>query len=122
MSFLGMGPLEILLILMVGFIVMGPDRMVDAARLLGKVTREARKMAEALPSLRLDDEQVDLPEGSRGSSDEGPDPRVSSGADVANTDEADGRGPSEDGPVAFKSTGSAESPRESNGSQWQDKA
>ena len=125
MSFLGMGPLEILLILMVGFIVMGPDRMFDAARLLGKATREARKMAEDLPRLGLEDEQVDAPEGHKGPSDEGPGPRVSpagADADSASTDEADGRGTKEDGPVAFQSTGPADPPRESEGPQQQDKA
>ena len=31
MTFLGMGPLEVMIILVVAFIVLGPQRMMDAA-------------------------------------------------------------------------------------------
>ncbi len=48
MTFLGMGPLEVMVILVVAFIVLGPQRMMDAARLLGKVTREVRRMSQGL--------------------------------------------------------------------------
>ena len=40
MSFLGMGTMEIFIILLVAFIFLGPERMVDAARTLGKWTGE----------------------------------------------------------------------------------
>ena len=39
MNFLGMGSLEVLAILLVAFIFLGPDRMVEAARFLGKMAR-----------------------------------------------------------------------------------
>ena len=42
MSFLGMGTMEIFIILLVAFIFLGPERMVDAARTLGKWTGELR--------------------------------------------------------------------------------
>ena len=48
MTFLGMGPLEVMIILVVAFIVLGPQRMMDAARLLGKATREVRRMSQGL--------------------------------------------------------------------------
>ena len=48
MTFLGMGPLEVMVILLVAFMVLGPQRMMDAARLLGKATREVRRMSQGL--------------------------------------------------------------------------
>ena len=48
MSFLGMGTMEILLILVLAFIFLGPERMLDAARMLGKLVREGRKLASEL--------------------------------------------------------------------------
>ena len=48
MTFLGMGPLEVMIILVVAFIVLGPQRMLDAAKLLGKATREVRRMSQGL--------------------------------------------------------------------------
>ena len=57
MSVLGMGPMEILVVLVIAFIVLGPDKMVTAARMLGRATGELRRMAEGLPQLTLEDEQ-----------------------------------------------------------------
>ena len=48
MTFLGMGPLEVMIILVVAFMVLGPQRMIDAAKLLGKATREVRRMSQGL--------------------------------------------------------------------------
>ncbi len=56
MSILGMGPLEVLLVLLLAFILLGPQRMVDAARMLGKASREMRRLADELPSFSLDEE------------------------------------------------------------------
>ena len=55
MSFLGMGTLEILVILLVAFILLGPERMIDAGKLMGRATREVRRMTEGLNELTLDD-------------------------------------------------------------------
>ena len=54
MSFLGMGPMEILIILLVAFIFLGPERMVDAARTLGKWTGELRRMGSTVQA-EMDD-------------------------------------------------------------------
>jgi len=59
MNILGMGTLEVLVILLVAFIVIGPEQMVVAARLLGKATREMGRLTAGLPDLMLDEE---LPE------------------------------------------------------------
>lgn len=57
MNILGMGTLEILVIMLVAFIVIGPSQMIVAARLLGKATREMKRITEDFPSLLLDEEQ-----------------------------------------------------------------
>ena len=44
MNFLGMGPLEIAIIMLLAFIFLGPERMMDAARQFGKLSRELRRM------------------------------------------------------------------------------
>ena len=56
MNLIGMGPMEVLLVLLVAFIFLGPDRMVDAARLLGKAAREVRRLTAELPDFTLDAE------------------------------------------------------------------
>ena len=58
MNFLGMGPMEVLIVLLVAFIFLGPERMVDAARMLGKATRELSRMPAELPRLDLDQDDV----------------------------------------------------------------
>ena len=56
MSFLGMGTFEILVVLLLAFILLGPERMFDVARKLGKLVAEVRKMAADLPDIVLDEE------------------------------------------------------------------
>lgn len=48
MSFIGMGPLEVLLALVVAFLVMGPQRMIDIAKLFGKALSELRRLNSGL--------------------------------------------------------------------------
>ncbi len=43
MNFLGMGFMELAVILVIAFLVMGPARTIDMARNLGKLVGEARK-------------------------------------------------------------------------------
>ena len=64
MNFLGMGPMEVFIVLLVAFIFLGPERMVDAAKMLGKATRELSRMAAELPRLDLDQDDV-FPSGPR---------------------------------------------------------
>lgn len=56
MNFLGMGTMEVLIVLLVAFIFLGPERMVDAARLMGKAVREVRRLSAELPRLDLDED------------------------------------------------------------------
>ena len=96
MNILGMGTLEILVVLLIAFIFLGPQRMVDAARLLGKASREIRRLSQDLPRMVIDD----YPEGSTAA-------RQTARVGV---DKVDGAGPTEqeeanaaeDLPVAFQ--------------------
>ena len=101
MTFVGMGPLEILVVLLVAFIVMGPDRMLTAARTIGKVTGELRRLADGLPQISLDEEPTERPIVHRRG---GPSSRT--GATETPTrppeDAEDEPEPEPDGPVAFK--------------------
>ena len=68
MSFLGMGPLEILLILVIAFIFLGPERMIDSARLLGRAVREARRFASEIPRIVVEDDDIKLVSAGKSSS------------------------------------------------------
>ncbi len=61
MNFLGMGTTEILIIALIAFVLLGPQRMIDAAKMAGKATREIRKTIDDLPSLDLDITGDDAP-------------------------------------------------------------
>ena len=65
MSFLGMGVLEILVILLVAFIFLGPERMMDAARFLARAVREGRNLASSIPRVVVEDDDVKIVEGGR---------------------------------------------------------
>ena len=121
MNFLGLGPMEVLIVLLVAFIFLGPERMVDAARLLGKAMREVRRMAAELPSLDLDEDDTRPAEGPVVHRGGGPNPgparqigggppstdsldphesgTASPNASPSHADESSGSG---DGPVAFR--------------------
>ena len=65
MSFLGMGTFEILIILLVAFIFLGPERMIDTARTLGKWTGELRRMGSTMQAEMDDFTNVGAPLTSR---------------------------------------------------------
>jgi len=44
MNFLGMGPLELIVILALALVVFGPDKLPEMAQQVGKAIREVRKM------------------------------------------------------------------------------
>ena len=47
MNLLGIGNLELIMILLVALVILGPGRMVDAARATGKFWREAQRVLRA---------------------------------------------------------------------------
>ena len=97
MNIFGMGPLEILVIALIAFILLGPQRMVDAARLLGKTTKEVRRLTDELPKIVLDEEQGQP----SGTSSTRRDQEAGQG-----TGESEGEEVAADGPVAFRSADS----------------
>ena len=109
-----MGPFEIIIVLLVAFIVLGPERMADAARTLGKWTGEIRRMGAGARAEMDDLIAEDAPR--QADSRRAP-------ADANHADPA----PADDGPVAFRggaaasdtqtagqTAGKAASPREAH--------
>ena len=103
MNFLGMGTLEVLVVLLVAFIFLGPQRMVDAARIFGKMMAEVRRMTVDLPQLLVDE---GTPEPDNNPKAAG---RVGSptAQRVDGPREGDNQGNGGEGPVAFRRTGQA---------------
>ena len=100
MGFFGMGPMEILLVLVIAFVFLGPERMVDAARLLGKAVREGRRLASELPQVVIEDDDIRIVNYGRSpSSHEKKD--TGHGEGPGQDGAPDGPGDS-DGPVSFK--------------------
>ena len=48
MSFMGMGFLEILVVFLIGFVLVGPERMMEMGKKAGKMLGELRRMSEGL--------------------------------------------------------------------------
>ena len=92
MSFLGMGPFEIIIVLLVAFIFLGPERMAEAARTLGKWTGEIRRMGAGARAEMDDLIAEDAPRQTE---------RRSAAADANHAEPATSAEP-DDGPVAFR--------------------
>ena len=58
MNLFGMGSLEVLVILLVGFLVLGPSRLLGLAKGMGKITREFRNATSQIT--RIADEETDV--------------------------------------------------------------
>ena len=59
MDFLGIGSLELLAILLVAFLVLGPTRMAEVARSLGNFIRDVRRTTGEIPAmLELEEEEA----------------------------------------------------------------
>ena len=66
MDFFGIGVLELAFILVVALLVLGPNRMVDVARTLGKHVRELQRATSELPRLlTLEDDEPKAPPAQR---------------------------------------------------------
>ena len=62
MDIFGIGPLELVFVLVVALLVLGPGKMVDVAKNLGKVVRELQRATAELPKLvSLEDEKPTPP-------------------------------------------------------------
>ena len=99
MNIIGMGPLEVLVILLLAFILLGPQKMVDGARLLGRAYREVRRMSAELPAMVLEDEPSRT---ERRTSEEAPRRVGDDRSADAGGGEPRGEDGSVEGPVAFQ--------------------
>ena len=62
MNFFGMGILELVFVLMMALLVLGPAKMVDVARTLGKYVRQMQRVSLELPRLlSMEDEPPQTP-------------------------------------------------------------
>lgn len=61
MDFLGIGPIELLVIALIAFLFLGPTRMIEVSQSLGKILREIRRTTNELPKLLSLDEPLDQP-------------------------------------------------------------
>ena len=52
---MGMGTMEILVILLVSFILLGPQKMIEASRMLGKAVGQMRRKVQEIPRVELED-------------------------------------------------------------------
>ena len=52
---MGMGTMEILVILLVSFILLGPQKMIEASRMLGKAVGQMRRIVQEIPRVELAD-------------------------------------------------------------------
>ena len=51
---LGMGSMEILVVLLVSFLVLGPQKMISGARMMGDLLAEAKRFAQQIPHSDVD--------------------------------------------------------------------
>ena len=107
MNFLGMGTPEILVVLLVAFLLLGPERMINAAKTLGKYAGEMRRMASEIPDLTLDGTERGYGDGPIVHRGGGPNPSARPRTEETPPGEAAGDegaepAPEDDGPVPFR--------------------
>ena len=68
MDIFGIGPMELILILFVALIFLGPGRMADAGRYLGKAVRDLRKATSDMSKLVLEEPEEKPLEGPKSDS------------------------------------------------------
>ena len=78
MNFFGIGPLELIFVLVLALLVLGPNRMVDAARTLGKYVREFQRATSEIPRLISLDDEPSPPQSAAGKL---PDPKSDDDSD-----------------------------------------
>ena len=101
MSLLGIGPPELIVVLLVAFIFLGPQRMIEAARLFGRLTREIRKMTDELREMVDIDDIINPRPADK--TDQTPTPQTESTSNQASELDDNGAVGEPDGPISFKS-------------------
>ncbi len=93
-----MGPLEILVVALLAFILLGPQKMMEGARLFGKASKEIRRMTDELQTTITLEEEPDYSKKPAPSSD-----MSSNGSkETSEAPEQQDDPPGDDGPVTFK--------------------
>ena len=102
MSLLGMGTMEVFVVLLVAFIFLGPARMIETGKSLGRAIRQLRQMSADLSESWLDEEDFSLDErpkvhrrGGRGAPSKGND---------SGPGESGGQATGSEGPVAYRTS------------------
>lgn len=94
---MGMGTLEVIVILLVAFVFLGPRKMIDGARFLGKLVLQVRQMADEIPNIDLDEDKVVGENGTKYAGE-----RESIGNSSASSYSASQIDESIEGPISFK--------------------
>ena len=99
---MGMGGMEILVILLVAFILLGPAKMVAASRSLGKLVGQMRRMADQIPHVDLKEFDNELTvDDEKNDKDRSPNIHDVSNQDISNKNTVDIE--NSDAPVPFRS-------------------
>tara|TARA_B100001123_G_scaffold362151_1_gene419115 strand:- start:1087 stop:1479 length:393 start_codon:yes stop_codon:yes gene_type:complete len=99
---MGMGGMEILVILLVAFILLGPAKMIEASRSLGKLVGQMRRMADQIPHVDLKELDNELSvDDEKNDKDRSSNIRDVSNQDISNKNTEDIE--NSDAPVPFRS-------------------
>ena len=99
---MGMGGMEILVILLVAFILLGPAKMIEASRSLGKLVGQMRRMADQIPHVDLKELDNELSvDDEKNDKDRSPNIHDVSNQDISNKNTVDIE--NSDAPVPFRS-------------------
>ena len=99
---MGMGGMEILVILLVAFILLGPAKMIEASRSLGKLVGQMRRMADQIPHVDLKELDNELSvDDEKNDKDRSPNIHDVSNQDISNKNTEDIE--NSDAPVPFRS-------------------
>ena len=90
MNFMGMGTLEVLVVLLIAFVFLGPERLVSSARSLGKFIGQIRDTTTDMSNMIVEDETY-----------KSMDQALNDNRDQKTATEPQGTELSEDGPVPF---------------------
>ena len=99
MSFLGISYLEIFTVLLVALVFLGPDKMIETAKRIGKTLKDVRKIASEFPSL----EDIQQPETLRTET-TNPELQTKTNGDSPSDIDSNENLSESDGPVAFRKT------------------
>ena len=64
MNFMGMGIMEVAVVLLVAFLVLGPSRTIDSARTMGRILSDLRRsFNEVMEAVNLEQDRESGPKG-----------------------------------------------------------